>query len=319
MRALVRETVLAADDFILPVFVKAGLRGTAPIASLPGHAQHGEREVGRAAVAAWQSGVRAILLFGIPEVRDETGAESFSDDGIVQRAVRWIKAEVPDMVVITDVCLCAYLRHGHCGLVAVTSGPREGFEVRNDATLEVLGRIAVSQAGAGADVVAPSDMMDGRVQAIRAALDAQGQTSVPILSYSSKYASSLYGPFREAAGSAPRFGDRRSYQMDPGNAAEALREMAADLAEGADFLMLKPAMAYLDVIWRAKERFQCPIVAYQVSGEYAMVKAAAARGWVEEETVMWELLTCIKRAGADLIVSYFAKTAAAKLTRGGRS
>lgn len=255
-------------------------------------------------------GIPAVLLFGIPEHKDEFGSEAYAEDGIIQRAVRALKRAVPELVVITDVCLCEYTSHGHCGIVREIPG---GFEVDNDATLEILAKTAVSHAVAGADIVAPSDMMDGRVKAIREALDENGFAHVPIMSYAAKMASAFYGPFREAAESAPQFGDRRGYQMDFANKREALREIALDLEEGADIVMVKPALAYLDIIAAARERFDIPIAAYNVSGEYAMVKAAAKMGWLDEDRIVWEILTAIKRAGADLIITYFAKDVAKKL------
>lgn len=255
-------------------------------------------------------GIPAVLLFGIPERKDEWGSEAYDENGIIQLAIRTIKRAVPELIVITDVCLCEYTSHGHCGIVRETPN---GFEVDNDATLEVLAKEAVSHAAAGADMVAPSDMMDGRVKAIREALDENGFSHVPIMSYAAKMASAFYGPFREAAESAPQFGDRRGYQMDFANKREALREIALDLEEGADIVMIKPALAYLDIIAAARERFDVPIAAYNVSGEYAMVKAAAKMGWLDEERIVWEILTAIKRAGADLIITYFAKDVARRM------
>lgn len=255
-------------------------------------------------------GIPAVLLFGIPERKDEWGSEAYDENGIIQQAVRALKRAVPELIVITDVCLCEYTSHGHCGIVKETPN---GFEVDNDATLEVLAKEAVSHAAAGSDIVAPSDMMDGRVKAIREALDENGFSHVPIMSYSAKMASAFYGPFREAAESAPQFGDRRGYQMDFANKREALREIALDLEEGADIVMVKPALAYLDLIAAVRERFDVPIAAYNVSGEYAMVKAAAKMGWLDEERIVWEILTAIKRAGADLIITYFAKDVAKRM------
>jgi porphobilinogen synthase len=254
-------------------------------------------------------GIPGVILFGIPAHKDETGSEAYADDGIVQQAVRAIKGAAPDLLVITDVCLCEYTRQGHCGVV------KEG-KVQNDPTLDLLAREAVSHARAGADMVAPSDMMDGRVGAIRRALDGAGYPDTPILSYAAKYASSLYGPFRDAAESVPQFGDRKSYQMDPANGREALREVALDIEEGADIVMVKPALAYLDIIRQVKSRWDLPVAAYQVSGEYAMIKAAGKLGWIDEPRVMMETLTCIRRAGADMIITYFAKEAAALLRQG---
>jgi porphobilinogen synthase len=269
---------------------------------MPGIYHHSVDELDREAEALLEAGVRRVILFGIPPEKDAAGSDSFSDDGIIQRALRHLRARYPGLYLITDVCLCEYTDHGHCGLVA------DG-DVDNDETLVLLQRQAVSHARAGAHMVAPSGMMDGVVKALRTALDAGGFAGLPIMSYSVKYASAFYGPFREAAGSAPQYGDRRTYQMDPANAREGLREAALDLAEGADILMIKPALAYLDVLRRLRERFDVPLAAFNVSGEYSMVKAAAARGWVDEETVMMEVLTSIKRAGADIILTYFARDA----------
>jgi porphobilinogen synthase len=278
---------------------------------MPGVCQLSVDEAAAEAEAARKDGVPAILLFGLPHQKDETGSAAADPQGPVQRAVGAIRAAVPDMVVATDVCLCEYTTHGHCGLV-------EGGEIVNDPTVEMLARAALSHASAGADVVAPSDMMDGRVGAIRQALDTAGFERVAIMSYAAKYCSGFYGPFREAADSAPQFGDRRSHQMDPPNAGEALREVALDLEEGADIVMVKPALPYLDVIWRVKERFGYPTAAYQVSGEYSMIKAAAANGWIEEERAMMETLTAIRRAGADIIITYFARQAARVLAHSSR-
>jgi len=277
---------------------------------MPGVFRLSVDELVKEAEEAAKLGIPAVLLFGIPEHKDEFGSEAYAEDGIIQRAVRALKRAVPELVVITDVCLCEYTSHGHCGIVREVPG---GFEVDNDATLEILARTAVSHAAAGADIVAPSDMMDGRVKAIREALDENGFAHVPIMSYAAKMASAFYGPFREAAESAPQFGDRRGYQMDFANKREALREIALDLEEGADIVMVKPALAYLDIIAAARERFDVPIAAYNVSGEYAMVKAAAKMGWLDEDRIVWEILTAIKRAGADLIITYFAKDVAKKL------
>ena len=314
---MTRETVWTVDDLVYPLFVAHGAGVSHPIPSMPGISRHSvDRAVGEAERAA-TLGIPAVLLFGIPAAKDPVGMENFAGDGIVQQAARAIKARLPELTVITDVCLCEYTDHGHCGLLNEPDGnglpePRlpEGF-ILNDETLDVLGRVAVSHAEAGADVVAPSGMMDGMVSSIRAALDAEGFTHTPILSYSVKYASSFYGPFRDAADGAPKSGDRKSHQMDPGNAREALREAALDVAEGADFLMVKPALAYLDVIRRLRDAFpELPLAAYNVSGEYAMVKAAAAQGWLDERRVVEEVLTSIKRAGADLIITYHALKAA---------
>jgi porphobilinogen synthase len=300
LRDLVRETSLDISDVVYPLFVCPGEGVEAPLEGLPGIAQRSVDRLCDEAEEAHRLGVGALLLFGIPEEKDEAGSGAYDDDGIVQRALRALRARVPRLVLVTDVCLCEYTSHGHCGFV------RDG-EVDNDISLELLARAAVSHAEAGADVVAPSDMMDGRVGAIRAALDGDGFERVAVLAYSAKYASAFYGPFREVAESAPSFGDRRGYQMDPPNVREALRECELDIAEGADAIMVKPALPYLDVIRAARERFDLPVGAYNVSGEYAMVKAAAARGWLEERRAALECLTAVKRAGADLIVTYWAK------------
>ncbi len=317
---MVRETHLTADDLIYPMFVTHGTEVKEPIPSMPGQHRLSVDAAADMARTAWHLGVPAVLLFGIPAEKDAIGHENFDPDGIVQRAIRAIKAEVPDLTVITDVCLCEYTDHGHCGLLqaehdAATHLPA-GY-VLNDETLEVLGRVACSHAEAGADMVAPSGMMDGMVGAIRTALDAHGFSHVPILSYSVKYASAFYGPFRDAAGGAPAFGDRASHQMDPANAREALLEATLDVQESADILMVKPALAYLDVIRRLRDTFpEKPLAAYNVSGEYAMIKAAAAQGWLDERRVVMELLTGIKRAGADLIITYHALEAARWLGAG---
>jgi porphobilinogen synthase len=300
LRDLVRETSLDISDVVYPLFVRPGEGVEAPLEGLPGIAQRSIDRLCDEAEEAHRLGVGALLLFGIPDEKDEAGSGAYDDDGIIQRALRAVRARVPGLVLVTDVCLCEYTSHGHCGFV------RDG-EVDNDISLELLARAAVSHAEAGADVVAPSDMMDGRVGAIRAALDGDGFERVAILAYSAKYASAFYGPFRDAAESAPSFGDRRGYQMDPPNVREALRECELDVAEGADAVMVKPALPYLDVIRAARERFDLPVGAYNVSGEYAMVKAAAARGWLEERRAALECLTAVKRAGADLIVTYWAK------------
>jgi porphobilinogen synthase len=308
LRDLVRETTLSPDDFVLPLFVCPGNGVRNPIAAMPGVDQVSVDLVAGDVRDAALLGIKAVLLFGIPETKDPLGLESHAEDGIVQRAVRTLKDEVPELVVVTDVCLCEYTDHGHCGLL-----DEHGF-VANDETLEALGRIALSHAQAGADVVAPSGMIDGMVHAIRTALDADGFENVAVLSYAVKYASAFYGPFREAAEGAPRFGDRKSHQMDPANAREALREAALDVEEGADALMVKPALGYLDVVRRVHERFpELPLAAYNVSGEYAMVKAAAANGWLDERSAVLEVLAGIRRAGADLVVTYHAKDAAAWL------
>ncbi len=300
LRRMVRETHVTTDDLVYPLFAAAGRGVKREIGSMPGNFHWSvDRLVGEAEEIA-ALGIPAVLLFGLPESKDPAGSGAYADDGVVQEAVRAIKAAVPELLVITDVCLCEYTSHGHCGVV------REG-RVLNDPTLELLARTAVSHAAAGADIVAPSDMMDGRVGAIRTALDGQGFAETPILSYAVKYASAFYGPFREAADSAPQFGDRRGYQMDPANRREALKEVLLDLLEGADMIMVKPALSYLDVIADVRAATQVPVAAYNVSGEYAMVKAAAERGWLEEARTVDEILTSIKRAGADLILTYHAK------------
>ncbi|MGQ9567953.1 MAG: porphobilinogen synthase [Anaerolineae bacterium] len=310
LRRMVRETALGPDDFIYPLFVMPGKGRAEEILSMPGQFRFTVDRLSAEAEEVARLGIPGVILFGIPEAKDEVASGAYAPDGIVQQAVRAIKGAVPELVVVTDVCLCEYMSHGHCGVV------REGL-VDNDATLELLARTAVSLAEAGADMVAPSDMMDGRVAAIRQALDEAGFPLVPILSYAAKYASAFYGPFREAACSAPAFGDRRSHQMDPANRREALREIALDLEEGADAVMVKPALAYLDVLREARRRFEVPLAAYNVSGEYAMVKAAAARGWLDERAIVLEILTAIKRAGADWILTYHAKDACRWLAEGG--
>jgi len=313
IRAMVRETELNARDFIYPLFVRHGT-GRSEIRSMPGVSQLSVEEAVREAESAIKSGVSAVILFGIPAEKDPIGLENFADDGIVQQAIRAIKKEIPEMVVVTDVCLCEYTDHGHCGVLNTGehyhSSLPEGY-VLNDETLDVLAKVAISHAECGVDIVAPSGMMDGMVAAIRAALDVSGYENLPILSYAVKYASSFYGPFREAAEGAPKFGDRKSHQMDPANVHEALREAALDVDEGADMLMVKPALAYLDVIRVVKDTFpEFPMAAYNVSGEYSMIKAAAANGWLDEVKVTLETLTSIKRAGADIIITYHAKEAA---------
>jgi porphobilinogen synthase len=312
LRAMVRETTLAAGDFIYPMFVTHGRGVRRPIRSMPNIHQLSVDEAVAEAQEAAELGVPSIMLFGIPAVKDATGSENFDDEGIVQQATRAIKERLPDLVVIADVCMCEYTDHGHCGIVdwRVLPGGRELPVIDNDATLEILRKAAISYARAGADMVAPSGMIDGMVGAIRAALDAASFADVLILSYAVKYASSFYGPFREAAEGAPKFGDRKTHQMDPANVREALREVALDVAEGADLVMVKPALPYLDVVRAVREACDLPLAAYNVSGEYAMVKAAAANGWVDERAVTLELLTGIKRAGADLILTYHAKDAA---------
>jgi porphobilinogen synthase len=308
LRRLVRETRLSAADFIYPMFAVPGQGVSEEIRSMPGQRRYSVDRLVEEARRVEEAGVPAVLLFGIPEKKDPVGSEAYAASGIVQRACEALK-QGTKLLVVTDVCLCEYTSHGHCGVV-------EGGRVLNDPTLELLARTAVSHARAGADVVAPSDMMDGRVGAIRKALDASGFDETAILSYAAKYASAFYGPFREAAESTPQFGDRQGYQMDPANAEEALREMALDVEEGADMLMVKPALAYLDVIRRAKEAFHLPVAAYNVSGEYAMIAAAAAQGWIDARRVTLEVLTAIKRAGADVIISYAAPDAARWLAEG---
>ncbi len=313
LRELVREHELSRRDLVAPLFVKEGIAEAAPIASMPGHAQHTLESLRKEAAELAGLGVPALLLFGIPADKDAEGSQAWAPDGIVQRALRALRADLgDDVALIADLCLCEYTNHGHCGALAPASPGAigEGPVVANDSTLELYRRIAVAQAEAGATMVAPSGMMDGQVAAIRGALDEARFADIPILAYAAKYASGLYGPFREAAEGAPRFGDRTGYQMDPANGDEALREVALDVAEGADVVMVKPALAYLDVLWRVKQAFGLPTAAYHVSGEYAMVKAAAERGWVDGERVMLEVLTGIRRAGADLVVTYFARDAA---------
>jgi len=305
LRELARETHLSRRDLVAPLFVKEGIDEPVPISSMPGHHQHTLESLRKEAAELAALGVPALLLFGIPAHKDAEGSQAWAPEGIVQRALRALAADLGDeLALIGDLCLCEYTDHGHCGLL------QDGGSVANDATLQRYARIAVAQAEAGAAVIAPSGMMDGQVGAIRAGLDDAGFADTAILAYAAKYASGLYGPFREAAEGAPRFGDRTGYQLDPANADEALREVALDVAEGADMVMVKPAVAYLDVIWRVKQAFGLPTAAYHVSGEYAMVKAAAERGWVDGERVMLELLTGIRRAGADLVVTYFAREAA---------
>jgi len=309
LRALVRETRLTPDRFVAPLFVRRGAGIREPISSLPGVSRLSPDEAVSEAQELAGLGVPAVILFGLPERKDETGSEAWDDAAAVQETTRRLKAAVPDLAVMTDVCLDEYTSHGHCGVI------RDG-EVDNDATLPLLARAAVSHARAGADVVAPSDMMDGRVAAIRRELDAAGMSATAIVSYAAKSSSAFYGPFREAADSAPKFGDRRGYQMDPGNRREAMREIALDLDEGADAVMVKPALAYLDVIREARDRFDAPIAAYNVSGEYAMVKAAAANGWIDERRIVLEILTSIVRAGADFVLTYHSKDAAKWIAEG---
>jgi porphobilinogen synthase len=303
MRRLVRETSLDPGDFILPLFICPGEGIRNPISSMPPHCQISVDVAVEECREVKSLGISGVILFGLPETKDEMASGAYDDDGIVQRAIRAIKREVPGLLVMTDVCNCEYTSHGHCGNIV-------NGDVDNDSTLEWLAKTSVSHARAGADIIAPSDMMDGRVSAIRRALDAASHTNIPILAYAAKFASGYYGPFREAAESTPQFGDRRSYQMDPANAREAIREIELDLEEGADMIMVKPALPYLDIIREARNRFAAPLGAYQVSGEYAMIIAAARNGWVEEERIMMESLTSIRRAGADFILTYFAKPAA---------
>ncbi len=305
-RRLVRETELSVNDLILPLFAVEGRNVQNPIPSMPGHCQMSVEHLVAKVREAAEAGVPAVILFGLPDKKDPLGTRAYAADGIVPKAVREVKRAVPHMAVITDVCLCQYTDHGHCGMV-------EKGVVDNDASLDLLARTALSHAQAGADMVAPSDMMDGRVAEIRALLDDKGFSHVPIMAYSAKYCSSFYGPFREAADSAPQFGDRRTYQMDPANAQEALREATMDVEEGADIIMVKPALPYLDIITRLREEIDLPLAAYNVSGEFAMIKAAAAKGWIDEERVMMETLTAIKRAGADMMLTYFAIDAARRL------
>jgi porphobilinogen synthase len=303
LRSMVRETELSKNDFIYPLFVVPGQGIRKEVSSMPGVFQMSVDQIVKECAEVKALGIPAVIFFGIPEEKDEVGSGAYDDHGIVQQAVRKVKQEVPGLVLITDVCLCEYTSHGHCGIV-------RGDEIVNDASVDLLAKEALSHARAGADMVAPSDMFDGRVRAIRSVLDANGFEKLPIMSYAAKYASGFYGPFREAAESTPKFGDRRSHQMDPANADEALREVAQDIAEGADIVMVKPAMPYLDIVRRVKDQFHMPTAAYNVSGEYAMVKAAGKLGWIDEQRVMMEMLTGIKRAGADLILTYFAKEAA---------
>jgi porphobilinogen synthase len=313
---MVRETQLRAEDFIYPLFVAHGQGVRRPISSMPGVAQLSVDEAVAEAQQCAELGIKSVLLFGLPAHKDPVGLENFADDGIVQQAIRAIKRTVPEMVIVTDVCLCEYTDHGHCGILNSGNGSlphpnlEEGY-VLNDETLAILNEVALSHAHAGADIIAPSGMMDGMVASLRSALDAHDFGHLPIMSYAVKYASSFYGPFREAAEGAPKFGDRKTHQMDPANVREALREAALDVQEGADFLMVKPALAYLDVIQQLRQQFaQLPLVAYNVSGEYSMVKAAAAQGWLDERSTALEILMGIKRAGADLIITYFAQDAA---------
>ena len=309
LRKMVRETVLRTDDLVLPLFAVHGRGVREPISSMPGQARLSIDELLRECKDAASMGIPAVLLFGLPQEKDPRGSEAYAEDGIIQQAVRAVKETIPDLLVITDVCLCEYTSHGHCGIV-------EDGRVRNDPTVDLIARTAVSHAEAGADMVAPSDMMDGRVGAIRESLDEAGYEETPIMAYSAKYASAFYGPFREAAGSTPQFGDRRAYQMDPANGLEAMREVALDVDEGADIVMVKPALPYLDIISRVKSDFGLPVAAYSVSGEYAMIRAAGQLGWLDEERAIMEALTSIRRAGADIIITYFAKDAARLIEQG---
>lgn len=299
LRGLVRETHLNVEQLIYPLFIAENIDEPREISSMPGILQWPLEHLAREAEQIALLGISAVLLFGIPSEKDEVGSQAYASQGIIQQAIQRFKAEVPDVLVLTDICLCEYTSHGHCGVI-------HNGDVHNDESLELLSRMALSHVEAGADVVAPSDMMDGRVGAIRHTLDEHGFNTTPIMAYSAKYASGFYGPFREAAGSSPQFGDRRSYQMDPANVREALREIDLDIAEGADIVMVKPALAYMDVIQRVREHCDLPIAAYNVSGEYAMIKAAAQRGWIDERRIVMEVLTGIRRAGADMIITYFA-------------
>src|SRR6266704_5583691 len=323
LRSLVRETRLSPESFVYPLFVCPGEGVRKEVRSMPGAFNLSVDEVVKEAHDAKSLGVPAVILFGLPEKKDEVATGAWSDDGIVQQTTRAIKREVPNLIILVDVCLCEYMSHGHCGVVRPASGAQSlgaavaapgaavtDYEIVNDATLELLARTSVSLARAGVDIIAPSDMMDGRVGAIRKGLDAAGFENTPILSYAAKFASGFYGPFREAADSAPQFGDRRSYQMDPANIREAMREIELDIEEGADMIMVKPAMPYLDVIAAARQRFDLPLAAYQVSGEYAMIEAAARNQWIDRERVIMESLLCIRRAGADIILTYYAQEAA---------
>ena len=304
LRNLVRETKLTTHDFVLPLFVSKKVKTRQPIASMPGVFQFALADLADEAHRAYDLGLQAVLLFGIPEQKDEQATSAYAENGIVQQAVQTIKARCPELVVITDVCLCEYMSHGHCG---VTRGDGEHFHVLNDESVELLAKTALSHAAAGADLVAPSDMMDGRIGAIREILDANGFEETGIMSYAAKFASAFYGPFRDAADSPPQFGDRRSYQMDSANAQEALREVALDIEEGADIVLVKPALPYLDILWRVHERFGKPTAVYHVSGEFAMVKAGAEKGCFDERAAVLEIMTSLKRAGADLIITYWAK------------
>jgi porphobilinogen synthase len=306
MRRLVRETAVSVDDLVYPLFVREGDGIKKPIKSMDGCFHFSPDTIAAEASEVASLGIPAVLLFGLPATKDPTGSQAWAEDGVVQRAIKAIKEQTPDLLVITDVCLCEFTDHGHCGVL-------KGETVYNDPTCELLAKMALSHAQAGADIVAPSDMMDGRVRYIREALEANGFKDVALMSYAAKYASAFYGPFRDAAESAPAFGDRRSYQMDAGNSDQAMAEIALDMEEGADIVMVKPALAYMDIIYRARQRFDCPIAAYNVSGEYMMVKSSAAAGLSDEEATMMEVLISLKRAGADILITYFAKDAAKKL------
>ena len=307
LRALVRETELSVGHLVLPLFVREGSRLRKPIGSMPGQFQLSVDELVKEAERTAKLGVPAVILFGIPDKKDEKASGAYAPNGVVPKAIRALKKELPELIVIGDVCLCEYMSHGHCGIVRKSG---KNYRIDNDATLGLLAKSALAYAEAGADIVAPSDMMDGRVAAIRAALDETGLSDTPIMSYAAKFASSYYGPFREAAESPPQFGDRRTYQMDYANAEEALREVALDIEEGADIVMVKPALGYQDLIWRVKEKFRYPVACYNVSGEYAMVKAAAQHGWLDEKQVVLEMLTGFRRSGADIILTYWAQPAA---------
>lgn len=318
LRNLVKETRISPDQLIQPVFIVPGHGVKEPISSMPGQFRFSVDSIGSEAKEIWKSGVKTMLLFGIPEHKDEKASGAYAKDGIVQKGIAAIKEAVPEMYVITDVCLCEYMSHGHCGIVRsqdckIARSEKQSYIIDNDATLELLAKTSLSHVHAGADMVAPSDMMDGRVAAIRTLLDKEGFKETPIMSYAAKYSSSFYGPFREAAESAPAFGDRKTYQMDPPNVREAMKEIELDIQEGADIVMVKPALAYLDVIAKAKDKFNLPIAAYNVSGEYSMIKAAGQKGWIDEKRVVIETLTAIRRAGADIIITYFAKDFAQSL------
>ena len=316
LRALVRETDLTVEHLVLPLFVRDGKRIRKPVTSMPGQFQLSVDELVREAGRAAKLGVPGVILFGIPERKDEKASGAYAANGIVSKAVRALKKELPELIVMCDVCLCEYMSHGHCGIVRKSKKyggagvPACDYRIDNDATLDLLAKAALAYAEAGADMVAPSDMMDGRVAAIRSALDKAGFVDTPIMSYAAKFASAFYGPFREAAESPPQFGDRRTYQMDYANADEALREVALDIEEGADIVMVKPALGYQDLIWRVKEKFHYPVACYSVSGEYAMVKAAARNGWIDEKAIVLEMLTGLRRAGADIILTYWAQDVA---------